>query len=161
MQGGRGASYRSGVLLQLVQRAGLGSCRPASTCCSGGERLPESCCCADHTMSTGCSCIRGVQPSPGPTTLASGSLRQLTLLGLAVLWPQAHTCQTEAPWPGSRSQPWDPLWPSIPQPSISGLPASAFPGREQQGGPAVLLYPSVWALLGEGEGVRTGLAVCL
>lgn len=100
MQGGWGASSRSRVLLQLVQRAGLGSCRPASTCCSGGEGLPESCCCADRTMSAGCSCICGIQPSPVPATLASGSLHQLTPLGLAIVWPQAHTCQTEAPRPG-------------------------------------------------------------
>jgi len=47
----------------------------------------------------------------------------------------------------------DPLWPSIPGPSI----AAPFPGREQRGGPAVLLYPSV----GEGQAVSTGLAVWL
>lgn len=137
MQGGRGASSHSRVLLQLVQRAGLGSCRPASMCCSRGEGLPESCCCADHTMSTGYSCICGVQPSPVPATMASRSLHQLTPLGLAVLWPQAHTCQTEALQPGSMRQQQDPLRPSIRQPSISGLPASPFPGREQQGGPAL------------------------
>lgn len=48
----------------------------------------------------------------------------------------------------------DPLQPSIPQPSICGLPESCFPGWELQGGPAL---PSC---LGKGEGVGTGLPVC-
>lgn len=74
VQAGQGASSLSGVLCQLVQRAGLGSCRPTSMCCSGGEGLPGSCCSADLTVSTGCSCICGIQPSPVPTSLAFGSL---------------------------------------------------------------------------------------
>lgn len=53
-----GGQWPQWVLLQLVQRAGIETCSAACTYCSGGQGLPESCCCcADHTMS--CLCICG------------------------------------------------------------------------------------------------------
>lgn len=85
VQGGGEAGSCSTVLLWLVQRAGRGRWRPANVCCLGGERLPESS--ADHAVTTSCSHTCSSQPSPVPTTLALGSLHQLTQLGLAMLWP--------------------------------------------------------------------------
>lgn len=56
-QGDQGPVTTVGFAAASAER-GLGSCRAACMCCSGGRELPEiCCCCADHTMS--CLCICG------------------------------------------------------------------------------------------------------
>lgn len=93
-----------------------------------------------------------------PTTLALGSHHQLTPLCLAILWPQAHTCQREAPWPGSMRQPWDPAQHS----SSQHLWASSvsFPWREKWRGPAWPLLPLSVGTAGSG-GRCQDRAVCV
>lgn len=117
------------VLLQLVQRAGLGSCRAACMCCSGGQELPESCCCccAEHTMS--CLCICGSAHHAGiELPPPAHSIRPGHAVASSSHVPKGSTMAryTRQPWDPAQHSSSQRLWAS----SVS------FPWREKWRGPA-------------------------